>query len=65
MTRGGKVLLVDCGHLKTENYPFLRVFSDHFVDGKPAPLYEEPNPPDWVSSLQVGHGKKRSALLNN
>ena len=46
------------------NYPFLRVCSGHFIKGKPAALYEETNP-DWVPSLNLGHGEKRSLATSS
>ena len=36
-----------------------RVCSRHFVSGKPADLYDETNP-DWLPTLNLGHGKKRT-----
>lgn len=38
--------------IKPENYPYLRVCSDHFIKGKPSPLYDMSNP-DWVPSDMV------------
>ena len=79
----GWLAAINLGDLKPDNYPFLRVCSDHFIPakfsqpgtisvrgtvlyrassfikGKPAALYEETNP-DWVPSLKLGHGEKRS-----
>ena len=55
---------INSGDLKPENYSFLRVCSDHFIKGKPAALYEESNP-DWVPSLKLGHGEKRSLAISS
>ena len=55
---------INRGDLKPENYPFLRVCSDHFIKEKPAALYEESNP-DWVPSLKLGHGEKRSLATSS
>ncbi len=52
------------GDLKPENYPYMRICSDHFINGKPASLYDESNP-DWVPSLKLGYGKKRSCLASS
>ena len=57
-------LAINCGDLKPDNYPILRVCSDHFIKEKPAALYEESNP-DWVPSLKIGHGEKRSLATSS
>ncbi len=55
---------INRGDLKPENYPYMRICSDHFINGKPACLYDESNP-DWVPSLKLGYGKKRSCLASS
>ncbi len=55
---------INRGDLKPENYPYMRICSDHFINGKPASLYDESNP-DWVPSLKLGYGKKRSCLASS
>jgi len=40
--------------LQPENYPYTRVCSDHFVCGKPAPLYDKQNQ-DWDPSQHLGY----------
>ena len=39
--------------IKKENYPYVRVCSDHFINGKPSLLYDCTSP-DWVPSLKLG-----------
>ena len=40
--------------IKTDNYPYTRVCSDHFISGKPSSLYVCTNP-DWISSINLGY----------
>ena len=40
--------------LKQESYQYVRVFSDHFVNGMPSALYDVNNP-DWSPSLKLGY----------
>ncbi|KAL3831392.1 hypothetical protein ACJMK2_023144 [Sinanodonta woodiana] len=42
--------------LQPASYPFIRVCSDHFVNGKPSPLYPE-GATDWTPTLNLGHPK--------
>ena len=46
--------------IKTSSYAYVRVCSDHFLSGKPSPLYDTTNP-DWVPSLKLGHNNCSSA----
>ena len=46
--------------IKVSSYAYIRVCSDHFVCGKPCPLYETTNP-DWVPSLRLGHNDSKQA----
>ena len=46
--------------IKTSSYAYVRVCSDHFLSGKPSPLYDTTNP-DWVSSPKLGHNNCSSA----
>ncbi|XP_064618204.1 uncharacterized protein LOC135482250 isoform X2 [Liolophura sinensis] len=40
--------------LKERTYVYIRVCSDHFVSGKPSPLYSTESP-DWAPTLNLGH----------
>ena len=42
--------------IKPESYPHIRVCSDHFINGKPASLYDSTNP-DWTPPLKLGYGE--------
>ncbi|XP_062571986.1 uncharacterized protein LOC134233943 [Saccostrea cucullata] len=42
--------------LTPSSYPYVRVCSDHFESGKPAPLYREADL-DWGPSVNLGHQK--------
>ena len=39
-------------------YMYIKVCSDHYVCGKPYPLYETRNP-DWVPALRLGHNDSK------
>lgn len=47
---------INRAEMKAESYPYVRVCSDHFHNGKPAALYDSTNP-DWVPSLKLGYGE--------
>ena len=40
--------------IKEDNYKHTQVCSDHFISGKPSPLYNSTNP-DWILSLNLGY----------
>ena len=40
--------------IKEDNYKHTWVCSDHFISGKPSPLYNSANP-DWIPSLNLGY----------
>ncbi|KAI0209135.1 hypothetical protein LSAT2_006198 [Lamellibrachia satsuma] len=42
--------------IKPSNYPYTRVCSLHFVNGKPAGLYDKTNC-DWAPTVNLGHDK--------
>ena len=45
--------------IKTSNYQYTRVCSDHFIGGSPSPLYDTTNP-DWVPSVSLGYVRTAS-----
>ena len=49
---------IDPATLEEHDY---RVFSRHFVSGKPASLYST-NDPDWLPTLNMGHSKRSSTV---
>ncbi|XP_013393256.1 uncharacterized protein LOC106160983 [Lingula anatina] len=48
--------------IRPSNLQYTRVCSDHFINGKPADLYDETNP-DWVPTLKLGYKSKERATL--
>lgn len=47
-------------YVKNINVKNARICSAHFVQGQPAALEDETHP-DWVPTLNLGHGLKRKA----
>ncbi|XP_041347065.1 uncharacterized protein LOC121366856 [Gigantopelta aegis] len=42
--------------IKPSSYPYFRICSLHFINGKPSALYDKTNP-DWAPTLHLGHDK--------
>ena len=51
--------VINRSDIKTSNYQYTRVCSDHFISGCPSQLYDTTNP-DWVPSINLGYVRTTS-----